>query len=68
MNRTEITTFLETLQLDIERMEAADVKASVVALLNRVETLVAENDQLNDPRQSRGLIRVSPSKGPIRNR
>ena len=30
MNRAEITTVLETLQLDLERMEAADVKASAV--------------------------------------
>jgi hypothetical protein len=51
MNRTEMTTFLETLQLDIERMEAADVKASVVALLNLVETLVAENDKLKEEQQ-----------------
>ena len=32
MNRTEIATVLETLQLDIELMEVADVKASVVVL------------------------------------
>ena len=51
MNRTEIATFLETLQLDIERIEAADVKASVVVLLNRVETLVAENEKLKEEQQ-----------------
>ena len=43
MNRTEIGTLLETLQLDLELIEAADVKASVVVLLNLVETLAAEN-------------------------
>ncbi len=51
MNRTEIATVLETLQLDLERIEAADVKASVVVLLNRVETLGAENDKLREEQQ-----------------
>jgi cell division protein FtsB len=51
MNRTEIATVLETLQLDIELIEAADVKASVVVLLNLVETLVSENDKLKEDQQ-----------------
>lgn len=51
MNRTEIATVLETLQLDIELIEAADVKASVVVLLNLVETLAAENEKLREEQQ-----------------
>jgi cell division protein FtsB len=51
MNRTEITTLLETLPLDLELIEAADVKASVVVLLNLVETLVSENEQLREEQQ-----------------
>ena len=51
MNRTEIGTLLETLQLDIELIEAADVKASVVVLLNLVETLAAENEKLREEQQ-----------------
>lgn len=51
MNRTEITTVLETLPLDIELMEAADVKTSVVVLLNLVETLAAENEKLREEQQ-----------------
>ncbi len=51
MNRTEIATVLETLPLDLERIEATDVKASVVVLLNLVETLAAENDKLREEQQ-----------------
>ena len=51
MNRTEIATVLETLQLNIELIEAADVKASVVVLLNLVETLAAENEKLREEQQ-----------------
>ncbi len=51
MNRTELGTVLETLQPDIELIEAADVKASVVVLLNLVETLGAENEKLREEQQ-----------------
>jgi cell division protein FtsB len=51
MNRTEIATVLETLPLDLERIAAADVKASVVVLLNLVETLAAENEKLREEQQ-----------------
>jgi len=51
MNRTEIGTVLETLQLDIELIEAADVKAGVVVLLNLVETLASENEELREEQQ-----------------
>ena len=51
MNRTEIATVFETLPLDIERIETADVKASVVVLLNLVETLAAENEKLKEEQQ-----------------
>lgn len=51
MNRTELGTVLETLQPDIELIEAADVKAIVVVLLNLVETLGAENEKLREEQQ-----------------
>ncbi len=51
MNRTEIATILETLSLDPERIEAPDVKAGVVVLLNPVETLAAENEKLREEHQ-----------------
>lgn len=51
MNPTEVATILESLRLDIGRMDAADVKASVVVLLNLVETLASDNEQLRKERQ-----------------
>ena len=51
MNRTEIAAILEPLRLDIELIETADIKASVLVLLNLVETLGAENEQLREEQQ-----------------
>ncbi len=51
MNRTEIATILESRRLDIEQIEDADVKATVVVLLNLVETLASENEKLKEEQQ-----------------
>ena len=51
MNRSEITTLLEHLRLDLESLEAPEVKASVVVLLNLVETLASENETLRAEQQ-----------------
>lgn len=51
MNRAEIATILESQRLDIEQIEDATVKASVVMLLNLVETLASENEKLREEQQ-----------------
>ena len=51
MNRSEITTLLEHLRLDLESLEVPEVKASVVVLLNLVETLASENETLRAEQQ-----------------
>lgn len=51
MNRSEITPLLEHLRLDLESLEAPEVKASVVVLLNLVETLASENETLRAEQQ-----------------
>ena len=51
MNRSEIPPLLEHLRLDLESLEAPEVKASVVVLLNLVEALASENETLRAEQQ-----------------
>ncbi len=51
MNLTEIGVILKDLHLDTEHIEDAKVKASVVVLLNLVETLASENEKLREAQQ-----------------
>ena len=51
MNRSEISTLLEQFRLDLESLEALEVKATVVVLLSLVETLASENETLRAEQQ-----------------